>query len=700
MRNVSLYLGFNEAALSLIEAMDLNVDPCQDFYQYACGGWIKKNPIPQSKSRWSQIDILRDRLINDLKIILEQTDDARDPRPLNSARVMYKACMNTRAIQNLGLKPLIDVLENYGGWPMTKSFNEEIHFDWKAVTASLRTSYRISYFISVYNDMDNYDTEQSSIYIDQGSLSLPLNILLNPGDHPKIIAAYFAYVSGSAKAIRDALGSGGATDDQIDSDVQDLLQFEIELAKIVTRAEARRDSSRMYNPMLLTEIQSWTNGFSSRTHQAQMDWFEYINQIYSTVNVSISTHERIIVVEKEYLKNLFAILDRKSTRVVANYIMWRLVRLLSPETNSKMNSLAISFSKALYGNPQSDTRSNSCANEVNSVLGFAVGAKYIEQHFQANIKTQVKQMITYLKATFVTLITEADWMDDATKAIAKEKVDAMIELVGFPDWITKKRELEAYYYDGLEISISDHFKNIQNVNVRLTRDGLQSLRRKTNRTRWITFPSIVNAFYAPKYNSISFPAGILQPPYFGLNGRSAAMNYGGIGVVIGHEITHGFDDKGRQNDKYGNTVQWWTENTLQQYLSRAQCFIQKYNEFTVLNGTRLNGITTLGENMADYGGIREAYVAYRNYVAANGVEPPLPGLEQFTSEQIFFITFANTHCSADTPEKLLNQVMNDPHSPSRYRVIGTLSNSEDFVREFNCPPDSPMNRLNKCLLWR
>ncbi|KAI9550727.1 hypothetical protein GHT06_006121 [Daphnia sinensis] len=692
--------GVNEAASSLIQAMDLSVDPCQDFFQYACGGWMRKNPIPATKSRWTQIDVLRERLANDLKNILEQGNDASDPQPLNTARDMYKACMNTRAIQKLGLKPLTDALAYYGGWPMTSAADHEgIRFDWKVVTASIRIRYRISYLISVYNDLDNYDTKKNSIYIDQGSLTLPHEILLNSEDYPNIMEAYFVYVSETAKAIRNSLG-GDATDEQIDLDVRDLLQFEFELAKITTPAEARRDSTRMYNPMLIMEMQKWTNGFSHKTPQAQMDWFEYLNMIYSVAGVSIPTDERIIIVEVEYVRNLFALLDKTPPRVVVNYVMWRLVRLLAPGTTNQMNNLSINFSKALYGNPQSETRSNSCANEINSMFGYAVGAKYVEKHFQESTKTQVESMINYLKAAFVTLIDEAEWMDPTTKAIAREKVFAMVELVGFPHWIKNKEAVESFYSDRPIVSRDEHFANIQNVNAWLTKNGLMNLRRKTNRTRWITFPSVVNAFYAPKYNSISFPAGILQPPYFGLNGRSASMNYGGIGVVIGHEITHGFDDKGRQNDKYGNTANWWTENTLKQYQLRAKCFEDKYNNYVVLNGTQLNGLTTLGENIADYGGIREAFVAYRNYVAANGIESVLPGLERFTSEQIFFISFANTHCGIETPEKLLNQIMNDPHSPNRYRVIGTLSNSEDFVRVFNCLPGTPMNQLRKCTLWR
>jgi len=306
-------------------------------------------------------------------------------------------------------------------------------------------------------------------------------------------------------------------------------------------------------------------------------------------------------------------------------------------------------------------------------------------------------MISNLKAAFKKLVDESSWMDADTKIIAGEKVDAMREFVAYPDWIRNTTALENYYH-GLEVDAGDHFRNIRNAAAFSSVEEFKTLRNKTDRTKWLIHPSIVDAFYQTEYNSITFPAGILQRPYFA-KGRIEATNYGGIGGVIGHEITHGFDDQGRQSDKDGNTVQWWTEETLQNYLTRAQCFIDEYSNRTIASGTHLNGVNAQGENIADNGGIREAFLAYGYYVAVNGEEARLPGLEQYTAEQIFFISYANVWCGSDTKEGLENQIVTDPHSPSYFRANIPISNSEDFHRHFNCPVGSAMNPAERCVLW-
>ncbi|XP_046461427.1 endothelin-converting enzyme 1-like [Daphnia pulex] len=306
-------------------------------------------------------------------------------------------------------------------------------------------------------------------------------------------------------------------------------------------------------------------------------------------------------------------------------------------------------------------------------------------------------MIANLKTAFKSLVSDATWMDSDTKSIAKDKVDAMIEFVGYPPWIKNKKSVEDYYNGISRTSTGCHFCNVQLVSAYVNKIELASLRNKPDRNRWKEKPTIVNAFYSITTNSITFPAGILQAPNF-TKGRSAAINYGALGSMIGDEITHGFDDQGRQSDKNGNTVQWWTEKTLEKYQVRAKCFIDQYSNYTVLNRTRLNGINTQGENIADNGGVREAFRAYRYYVAANGGTDSSK-FENLTPEQVFFLAYANSFCGANTPEELGNLVETDPHSPHRFRVIGTLSNNEDFVREFKCGAGTPMNRLNKCVLW-
>lgn len=683
------------AAANLLESMDTTADPCQDFFQYACGGWVQKHPIPDSKSRWTQFDILRDELTEILKVILKEPLNPNDAKPVNEAREMYAACTNTALLDETGLKPLTDLLALFGGWPMTLD-NWAGEFNWKDATVAGRQLYGTYYFLSVFNYLDSNDTSHSSIYIDQGSLALSRSILVNPDGAAEIMAAYATYATDAAKAIRDSLGSS-VTDDDIAADVEEMWKFESELAKITTPAEDRRNNTRLYNPLLVSQVQGWTDSVPTTTENGKIDWAKYLSDIYSLASITVDATERVIVTETEYLQKLVALLDNTDTRVIANYIHWRFVKDLGGYTTTQMRDLAFAFTKVLYGTSQPEARSNTCANQANNLLGFAVGAKYVERAFDEDAKTETELMIANLKTAFKTLVDEATWMDDVTKGYAREKVDYMSEFVGYPDWILDNAALEAYY-DGVELAVDTHFANVQNAYTILNKKDFETLRGPTDRERWNTPPSIVNAFYEPQLNSITFPAGILQPPFFG-KGRLAAMNYGGIGSVIGHEITHGFDDQGRQSDKYGNTANWWTDETLAQYLERAQCFIDQYSNFTVPSGSHINGVTTQGENIADNGGLREAFRAYNFYVAANGAEPQLPGLEQYTSEQIFFLSYANLWCGVETPERLEDQILTDPHSPSKYRVLGPLSNNEDFAAQFKCPAGSPMNRVNDCIIW-
>merc|ERR1712142_130531 len=296
-------------------------------------------------------------------------------------------------------------------------------------------------------------------------------------------------------------------------------------------------------------------------------------------------------------------------------------------------------------------------------------------------------------------------MDVETMGKAKEKADMMLQLIGYPDWLLDPKEVDAYFSDAQPADAAKHTENVLNMKDWNGKQDLISL-RQPNRDVWLMHPAIVNAWYSPNHNTITFPAGILQAPFFQAN-VPRYLNYGAMGMVIGHEITHGFDDQGSQYDGTGNLNNWWSEETKMGFSSRAQCFIDQYGNFTVPElvdilgeeDAHLNGKNTQGENIADNGGIHESFRAYMRSVDNLGKEPSLPGLSQFTNEQMFFVSYAQVWCEIQTPEHLLGQILGDPHSPGRFRVIGPLGNSEDFQREFNCPADSPMNRVDKCKLW-
>ncbi|CAG0924826.1 unnamed protein product [Notodromas monacha] len=409
---------------------------------------------------------------------------------------------------------------------------------------------------------------------------------------------------------------------------------------ILTPDEDRQNYTALYNKMTIPELQA----ISGNT---QLDWKTIFDALFATVNVEIAADESLVVQAPEYIEKFFNTFagGAISSRTVANYLSWRYVYGHAELTSQAMRDLFFQFDQVVAGITEPQERWLTCSNLVNNVLGFAVSGPYVSQYFPP---------------------------------AAKEELTAVPAAL---------------------------FQNIYSYDSWSWNDMAKTLHVPTNRDLWITQPSIVNAFFYPSMNSITFPAGILQPPFFQSNSLQS-LNYGGIGVVIGHEMTHGFDNNGRQFDELGNLINWWTPATGDAFVEKAQCFINQYTNYlvpeldSVIPEAHLDGLQTLGENLADNGGMRQAWNAYLRYKEANGAEPVLPGLQQFTPEQLFFINFGNLWCGHYTQAGLLNIVLNDEHSPGKYRVWGSCSNSEPFAEAFGCTPEDDMfNGENLCQIW-
>jgi len=391
--------------------------------------------------------------------------------------------------------------------------------------------------------------------------------------------------------------------------------------------------------------------------------------------------------------------------VVSNYLWARAMMKIASETNQAMRDAAFKYNSVMTGVTSAPERWQTCTAKATGLWGFAAAHEYIMRYFDSSAKAETEAMVEDLRSAFKELVGETDWMDSETQKQAMNKADQMLQLMAYPDWLTHEEDLDNYYEGSLAAYPEAHFNNTISQWNWSTGKELSDLRKEPERDVWLMHPAIVNAWYSPNHNTITFPAGILQPPFFRA-GVPRYLNYGAMGMVIGHEITHGFDDHGRQYDGTGNLSPWWSEQTLQGFVERATCFIEQYGNFTVPelqdilgDDAHLNGKNTQGENIADNGGIHESFRAYMKSLENVTPEPALPGLEQFTSEQMFFVSNAQVWCELQTPESLLGQVLGDPHSPGKFRVLGPLSNSQDFQREFNCPDNSGMVSQNKCKLW-
>jgi len=679
--------GCIQTAADLLDKLDETADPCDDFYQFACGSFIEETVIPDDRTRTSMFSILGDKLDVQVRGLLEGEIKASDPKPFQMAKSVFQSCMDKETIEAAGLEPLKAILKKLGGWPLLEgpAWNEE-GYKWYEMNYKFRENgYSVDYLVDFSVTTDLKNSSWRILDLDQPGLGMAREYLMKGLEDPDV-QAYQEYMQDVALLL-------GADKDTVINDIKETIKFEIELAKISLPREERRDASKLYNPMKVSEL---------TTLDPTTPWLEYINTILTTDIVQVSGDEIIIVDVPNYITSFSQLLQTTPKRVQANYLMWRAAAASMAYMNEAADKISLKFSKKLTGKSEEPPRWRKCVGAASGSLANAVGSLYVTKYFNEDSKAEALMMVSEIRRQFERLLDEVDWMDEDTKRQARVKAQGMVEHIGYPSELLDQSKLEDLYA-GLELSPNAYLGNALNMTVFGTNYAFSKLREKVNKTDWVRHgrPAVVNAFYSPLENSIQFPAGILQGIFFSSD-RPKYMNYGAIGWVIGHEITHGFDDQGRQFDEEGNLVDWWHPETKMRYLKKAQCIISQYGNYTIkaLDNMKLNGINTQGENIADNGGIKEAYRAYNSWVARNGAEPRLPGLN-YTPRQLFWVSAANVWCAKYRPKALKLRVLTGVHSPDQFRVQGPFSNMDDFSRDFNCPIGSNMNppKENKCQVW-
>jgi len=679
--------GCIQTAADLLDKLDETANPCDDFYQFACGSFIEETVIPDDRTRTSMFSILGDKLDVQVRGLLEGEIKPNDPKPFQMAKSVFQSCMDKETIEANGLEPLKMILKKMGGWPLLEgpAWNEE-GYKWYEMTYKFRENgYSVDYLVDFSVTTDLKNSSWRILDLDQPGLGMAREYLMKGLEDPDV-QAYQGYMQDVALLL-------GADKDTVINDIKETIKFEIELAKISLPREERRDASRLYNPMKVSELTSL---------DPTTPWLEYINTILTTNIVQVSGDEIIIVDVPNYITNFSQLIQKTPKRVQANYLMWRAAAASMAYMNEAADKISLKFSKKLTGKSEEPPRWRKCVGAASGSLANAVGSLYVTKYFNEDSKTEALMMVSEIRRQFERLLDEVDWMDEDTKRQARVKAQGMVEHIGYPPELLEMSKLEDLYA-GLELSPNAYLGNALNMTVFGTNYAFSKLREKVNKTDWVRHgrPAVVNAFYSPLENSIQFPAGILQGIFFSSD-RPKYMNYGAIGWVIGHEITHGFDDQGRQFDEEGNLVDWWHPETKKRYLKKAQCIISQYGNYTIkaLDNMQLNGINTQGENIADNGGIKEAYRAYNSWVSRHGAEPRLPGVN-YTPRQLFWVSAANVWCAKYRPKALKLRVLTGVHSPDQFRVQGPFSNMEDFSRDFNCPVGSNMNppKENKCQVW-
>ncbi|XP_077168912.1 membrane metallo-endopeptidase-like 1 isoform X2 [Paroedura picta] len=693
--NICTTPGCVTAAARIIQNMDPTAEPCQNFYQYACGGWLNRHVIPETSSRYSIFDILRDELEIILKGVLE-TPGQEGREAFQKAKTLYRSCMNESIIERRDSSPLLEVLRMIGGWPVASAgwnTTKEPNWSLEKKLSLLNSRFNTRVLIDMFVWHDDRDSSRHIIYIDQPSLGMPSrDYYFNDGNCQKVREAYLQYMITIAKMIRGDLNVS-VDNAFVEEELRAVMAFETDIANATVPAEERHDVTLLYHKMTIAELQErfGLNGFN---------WTLFIQEVMASVNTEIGSDEEVVVHGIPYLQELKAIISGYSASTIQNYLVWRLVLDRVSGLSRRFKDARANYRKALYGTMVEEARWRECVSYVNTNMENAVGALYVRETFAGKSKRMVRDLIDKIREVFIETLDELQWMDETSKAKAQEKAMAIKEQIGYPDYILEdQNEKLDQEYTNLTFSEHEYFENIL-ANLRAgAQKSLRKLRERVDQDLWLIGAAVVNAFYSPNRNQIVFPAGILQPPFFSKH-QPQALNFGGIGMVIGHEITHGFDDNGRNFDKDGNMFDWWSNFSAMHFKDQSRCMIYQYGNYTweLAGGQNVSGISTLGENIADNGGVRQAYKAYLKWVEREGKEPSLPGLD-LTHEQLFFLNFAQVWCGSYRPEYASQSIKTDVHSPLKYRVMGSLQNFEAFSEAFRCKGGTAMHPAEKCRVW-
>ncbi|XP_053618690.1 endothelin-converting enzyme homolog isoform X1 [Plodia interpunctella] len=674
-------------ASEVARALDETQDPCEDFYEFACGGWMKNNPIPEGKSSWgifSKIELQNQLTIRFAldKVNLSDTSTAEA-----KARIYYDACIDSNeTIEKLAGKPLVNVIKKLGGWHLlSNTMIKQPKWDLQKLLQDVQNTYNLGGLFNWAVTEDDRNSSRHVIVLDQGGLNLPTrDNYLNKTAHKKVLDAYLDYMTRVCELL-------GANKTEAKAQMNKVILFETDLANITTPSEERRDEEGLYNPFTIKQWQK---------EAPFLNWTHFFNDAFKLVNRTIPDTETIVVYAPDYFRNLTKVIRKYSKsdedqKTLTSYMMWQVSRSLSPYLSKNFRDATKILRKALFGSEGTEESWRYCVTDTNNAIGFAVGAMFVREVFHGEAKTQGEIMIDNIRNAFKRNLKNLDWMDSETRLSAEVKADAITDMIGFPDYILDKEELDKQYSE-LEVKPDKYFDNNIAYNVFTLKNDLKKLDEPVNKTKWGMTPSTVNAYYTPTKNQIVFPAGILQLPFYdGDNPKS--VNYGAMGVVMGHELTHAFDDQGREYDRFGNLNQWWNNATIARFKKRAECIQKQYSNYT-MEGQHLNGKQTLGENIADNGGLKASFHAYLDYSKTAKVNYTLPGLK-YNHRQLFFISFAQVWCSAMTNESTKMQIEKDDHTVAKYRVIGPISNLKEFSEEFECKIGSKMNPKHKCEVW-
>ena len=646
-----------------VNAIDKSADPCVDFYQYACGTWMKNNPVPPDKARWGRFDELAERNLYILRDILTE---AQAPGKHTAAETMvgtyYASCMDESAIEKKGTAPVAPELERINGVKTKEDLIRQVATMHRNATPAL---------FAFYPQPDMHDSTETIAFLDQGGITMPDRDYYIKDD-PKSTETRRKYVEHVQKMFELA----GDKPEVAAAEAKSVLTVETGLAQASMDRTARRDPKTRDHKKTVAEIAAAAPNFDLTLYFAENGAPKF-----TSLNVG----------NPDFFKSVNEQLNRVPLDDWKVYLRWKTINTYAPGLTKAFVEEDFNFNgKYMSGQKEMEPRWKRCVRSTDASLGMALGKLYVDRTFGAEGKERTLKMVRGIESAMRQGVDQLTWMSDATKKKAYEKLDAIVNNIGYPDtW----RD-----YSSVVIKSDDYAGNVARAGAFEVHRQYKKIDQPTDRKDWGMTPPTVNAYYRPPMNDINFPAGILQPPFYGKL-MDDAVNYGGIGVVIGHELTHGFDDQGRKYDAEGNLHDWWTAEDAKEFEQRADCTANEYSSFVSVKDdkgeVKLNGKLTLGENTADNGGLKLAYMALMAIIGDTPVKP----IDGYTPAQRYFLSYGQIWCQNVTDQEARKRVLTDPHSPGRWRVNGAVQNSAAFQQAFSCKAGQPMVSENACRVW-
>ncbi len=655
-----------------LSAMDKTADPCVDFYQYTCGGWMKNNPIPADQASWSVYGKLANDNEQFLWGLLEETASASADRTSAQQKIgdYFQACMDEAAVERLGASPLAPSLQAIIGLGSKDALATYLGHEHLEVEGDATAEPGVPLQATAFGFGSKQDFENSSQVIAfavAGGLGLPDRDYYTKGDDKskEIRAKYVAHVQQVFQLLGDKPAVAAA-------EAKTVMVIETSLAKASLTMVDKRDPYKLFHKMDRAKLRALMPAFR---------WEAYLSE------QGLENVQTFNVTEPAFFQELNRLILAESLANWKTYLRWHLAHAWAPYLSSNFQQANFDFfGKTLRGVSEMPPRWKRCVRWVDRDLGEALGQVFVAKTFSADTKARALDMTKRIEAEMEADIRQLTWMGDATKQQALEKLHTVVNKIGYPD---KWRD-----YSALAIERGDFAGNVRRSAIFESKRRLAKIGKPLDRGEWNTTPPTVNAYYRSQMNDITFPAGVLQPPLFDPR-MDDAPNYGNTGGGIGHELTHGFDDEGRQFDARGNLRDWWTPEDARRFEDRVQCVRDEYAQFTIVDEIKINSKLTSGEDVADLGGTLLAYVAWKKATQGKDLKP----INGLTPDQRFFIGYAQWACENQRPENLRVSALTNPHSPGRYRVNGLMGNYPEFQQAFGCKAGQPMVRQDRCRVW-